>query len=268
MLTQTFCHIPRMTLAKERALWEKGIHSWESCHGHAKDGGFLAASRLHLERSDPSFFARTLKSDQHWRLFREFRAQAAYLDIETTGLSKQHDHITSIALYDGETVRTYVHGRNLEQFKHDVSSYKLLVTFNGKCFDAPFIKATLGVDLPEAHIDLRYVMKRLGYAGGLKNVERALGIDRGALRDVDGFFAVRLWNEYRRRGCERALETLLAYNCADVLNLERLMLHAYNQNLRQTPFAAQLELEAPPAPVSPHKADPEVLERLSPAKPW
>ncbi|MBC7530655.1 MAG: ribonuclease H-like domain-containing protein [Oligoflexus sp.] len=69
-------------------------------------------------------------------------------------------------------------------------------------------------------------MKRLGYAGGLKAIERQIGLDRGDLRSVDGFLAVALWQEYKRRKSETALETLLAYNCADVINLEQMMVMA------------------------------------------
>jgi len=52
--------------------------------------------------------------------------------------------------------------------------------------------------LPGAHIDLRFLLKKLGYAGGLKRIDKELGINRGADIDgIDGFEAVRLWNEYR-----------------------------------------------------------------------
>jgi len=106
------------------------------------------------------------------------------------------------------------------------------------------------------------VLRSLGYTGGLKKVETKLGLDRGDLRDVDGFFAVLLWDEYRRRGNERALETLLAYNATDVLNLEPLMVIAYNLKLRDTPFHERQLLSEPVTPVVPFRADRGVIERL------
>jgi len=102
----------------------------------------------------------------------------------------------------------------------------------------------------------------LGYRGGLKSCERQLGLDRGELADVDGFFAVLLWQEYKRTGNPRALETLLAYNTLDVLNLVRLMTVAYNLKLRGTPFVGTHELPMPSVPDNPFDADVEVIERI------
>jgi len=42
----------------------------------------------------------------------------------------------------------------------------------------------------QVHIDLRYIMNYLGYKGGLKKCELQLGIDRGLLKEVDGYCAV------------------------------------------------------------------------------
>jgi len=45
-------------------------------------------------------------------LYPEFRGSVAFFDIETTGLSFATDQITTIALYDGNLIRTYVRGQN------------------------------------------------------------------------------------------------------------------------------------------------------------
>ena len=63
-----------------------------------------------------------------------------------------------------------------------------------------FIESYFNIQLNHAHIDLRYILQSLGFRGGLKGCERQLGIDRGDLRDIDGFFAVLLWHEYQRNG--------------------------------------------------------------------
>lgn len=263
MLANTLCHIPRVSLNKERALWDKGVQTWSSYRSLAKDPSFLDDCEHHLEQRNPLFFAENLKSDQHWRLFGDFQNSVAYVDIETTGLDKSYDQITTIALYDGDEVKTYVNGRNLEAFKSDIQDYKLLITFNGKTFDVPFIERFFGIELPQAHIDLRYVMKRLGYAGGLKEIERRIGIERGDLRSVDGFFAVTLWHEYKKRKNEAALETLLAYNCADVVNLEHLMVLAYNLNVKETPFGHERQLQMPKPAKIPFKADMKLVNRYA-----
>ena len=89
--------------------------------------------------------------------------------------------ITTIAVYDGSSIFTYVQGQNLPEFKEDIQRYKVLVTYNGKCFDIPFLERYFGIKLNQVHIDLRYVLRSLGYAGGLKGCERKAGIDRGDL---------------------------------------------------------------------------------------
>jgi len=69
------------------------------------------------------------------------------------GLDRVANEITTIALYDGKTIRWYVNGQNLEQFAQDIQDYALLVTYNGKSFDVPFIESYLGVRLDLGHID-------------------------------------------------------------------------------------------------------------------
>jgi hypothetical protein len=272
MLEKTFCHIPGISARAEHGLWRDGITSWKRFP--AEGGPFFSGKKngnvaLHLDESrrrlagnDSGYFSAALPSREHWRLFSAFAGSIAYLDIETTGLSRDHDAITTIALYDGRTIRHYVQGENLEAFAADIRNYQLLVTYNGKCFDLPFIETALGISLPMAHIDLRYVLASLGMRGGLKGCEREIGLSRGDLDGVDGLFAVRLWHDYRRRGERRTLETLLAYNIEDVINLELLMVHAYNRKLAETPFAAELRIAVPAPARNPFRADPEVLARL------
>jgi uncharacterized protein YprB with RNaseH-like and TPR domain len=60
-------------------------------------------------------------------------------------------------------------------------------------------------------------------------------MDRGDLNDIDGFFAVLLWDEYQRTGDQQALDTLLAYNIQDTVTLENLVVTAYNMKLKDTP---------------------------------
>ena len=275
MMRNTFCHVPGIGARKERSLWAAGIHSWDICvravaaathSAHVNStliAEHLTRSMLEFDRNNPQYFAALLPHEQHWRLFGEFRHSAAFLDIETTGLGTGQEMITTIALYDGQRIRHYVHGQNLDQFIADVQEYTLLVTYNGKCFDIPFIEKYFGTALPQAQIDLRYVLRALGYKGGLKRCEAALGIDRHDLAGVDGYIAVLLWREFAQRGNQRALETLLAYNIADATNLERLMVTAYNLNLAQTPFLAAHKLALPQPPEAPFRADSHTLARIA-----
>jgi len=274
MLCNTFCHIPGIGLQSEQRIWASGIHGWKDLLENTSARPPFSRNRMrslqkHVEQSFEEleqgrlhYFAELLPGAHHWRLFAQFRHSIAYLDIETTGMGDFNDHITTIALYDGKSIFHFVNGENLGEFHDRITNYELLVTYNGKCFDLPFIRKSLGIPMDQAHIDLRYVLAGLGYRGGLKGCEKQLGIDRAELDGVDGFFAVLLWRDYLRNNNQRALETLLAYNIEDVVNLERLMILAYNLKLQDTPFTASHKL-APPEPAQvPFQADTEVIERI------
>ena len=185
-----------------------------------------------------------------------------YLDIETTGLDRHYHSITTITLYDGHEIKTYVHGQNLEDFIAEIYKFKVIVTYNGKTFNIPFIESFFNTRLNHAQIDLRYVFYNLGYRGGLKGCERQLGTDRGDLRDVDGFFAVLLWDEFLKTGDQKALDTLLAYNVQDTVTLENLMVTTYNMKIGQTPFYNTHLIEEPTLPVNPYSADLATVDRI------
>jgi uncharacterized protein YprB with RNaseH-like and TPR domain len=201
-----------------------------------------------------------LPNKLHWRLFDEYKTSTVYLDIETTGLNYS-DEITTCVLYDGKNIRYYVNGQNLDDLVADLKPYKTIITYNGKCFDVPFIEKYFDVKLPQAHIDLRYVLASLGYSGGLKGCERQFGMSRSELEGVDGFFAVLLWQEYKK-GKKIALDTLLAYNAEDVVNLEYLMHQAYNQKLKITSLAAIQPLEIPKKPKIHFSPDSKLIKNL------
>jgi len=112
------------------------------------------------------------------------------------------------------------------------------------------------------HIDLRYVLRSVGFSGGLKGCKIQAGIDRGELAGLDGYDAVLLWNDYERTGNQKALETLLAYNSQDIISLEALMVLAYNLKLKDTPFSGTHQLPAPEVPEISFKGDPETIERI------
>jgi uncharacterized protein YprB with RNaseH-like and TPR domain len=118
----------------------------------------------------------------------------------------------------------FVKGDNLEEFPEAVSRSEILVTFFGTGFDLPFLRRAFRMEFPQLHIDLCPLLKRLGYQGGLKRVEAALGLERSAdTTGLDGMDAVRLWRQYQTYGSEKSLQTLLDYNAEDVVNMERLL---------------------------------------------
>lgn len=273
MIQSSFCHLDGVGGASEQRFWDAGLFSWDDAlnakalpvRKPSPDGlrQLLDESRTRLQARDAAWFGSRMPANQQWRLLPDFMDSVACVDIETTGLSWPQAHITTIALYDGVTVKTYVHGDNLESFADDIRKYELLITFNGKCFDVPFIERSFDITLTCGHIDLRYVFKALGISGGLKKVEKVLGIDRGDLSGVDGFLAVLLWRHYKRTKDPRALETLLAYNVEDVLNLLPLAIWAFNEHIAATPFATRKRLENHAVVENPFAASREILYTIT-----
>lgn len=247
MLKQTFQHIHGIGEKTEKRVWREGIISWETFLNENQRTTLpqwqrdlacweLDASLRALERRDASYFTERLTPSLHWRLYSEFGQRIAYLDIETTGERSGESTITVIGLYDGVAPRVYVQGRNLLQFLEDIEEFTLLVTYNGKQFDLPVLRQELGAPLKQAHIDLRYPLAALGYKGGLKKIERTVGLEReGPLALLDGWCAVWLWR-YHQQGVPGALETLLRYNLEDVVHLPALLALVYNTRLQQAAF--------------------------------
>lgn len=151
---------------------------------------------------------------------------SAYLDIETTGLSPLDSKLTVVGIYRENSIDSGV----TQLVGDEISSSGLLramenvarlYTYNGSRFDLPFIKAKLDVDLTECcpHEDLMYACWKRNLKGGLKSVERQLGIER-ELTDIDGWMAVQLWYDYQNNGDRDSLARLLKYNEEDVVNLK------------------------------------------------
>ena len=241
MIQNSFIHFPGIGVKSERLLWKEGILSWGDFINKAtqlqsrldknKILYYIKTSLNKLNENEVIFFYNNLPSSEEWRLFKEFQNHCLYLDIETNGGDSFSGFITTIATFDGDDIKYYVNGENLDDFVTDVLDYKILITYNGKTFDIPFIENYFNIQLNHAQIDLRYTLASLGFRGGLKNCEQQLGLKRYGFEGVDGYFAIHLWNDYYYNANQKALETLLAYNIEDCINLERLMQISYNQKI-------------------------------------
>jgi len=238
LLEHTFIHIPGIGEKTEQHLWRNGIHTWndflrtkKSPLSSARDSFVRQNLEVSLEnRNNISFFLDKLSPADIWRLFDRFKEKAVYLDIETSGLYQGVDEITVIGLYDGTTTKTFVQGINLVEFESEMDTYELIITFNGAQFDLPFIRRQFpNIFLPPAHIDLRFFLKKLGYSGGLKAIEKSFGLHRASAIDgMDGYEAVLLWKAYQW-GDESALNRLIQYNTADIVHLKPLMEEGYEK---------------------------------------
>jgi uncharacterized protein YprB with RNaseH-like and TPR domain len=144
-----------------------------------------------------------------------------FLDIETTGLSRYYDEITIVGYQIDSHYRVFIAGDDPAHLLATIKQASTLVTFNGTLFDIPFLKknfdrADSPLKFPEAHIDLRYAVRRVGLSGGQKVIEGQLGLGfRAGIEDLDGGTAVFLWHCYLR-GDFGALRRLIRYNQADI----------------------------------------------------
>lgn len=239
MLEQTFVHIPGISAIDERRLWSQGCRHWDDFLAEPErfDCGaidratvieVLERSRIALVEGRAAFFRYGLGTAEAWRALPDFRRRCVYLDIETDG-GTAGKSITMIGLYDGEEFRCLIRGRDLEGFPEIIARYGMIVTFFGTGFDIPMIlKRFPGLKLDQLHLDLCPTLRKLGYRGGLKKIERQLGICRVEEADgLDGMDAIRLWKRYSILNEESALETLISYNREDVVNMARLAEVAY-----------------------------------------
>jgi len=252
MLRHTFQHIPGLGARRKGALWQRGIRTWDDLLAAPQRSGLPAPvlrdaqaiieqSQEALRQENIYFFAQLLPVREHWRLYGAFAHLTAYLDIETGPLGSGRQGITVIGLLGAQEFRSFVYGDNLHSFEEYLRRYHLLVTFNGKTFDLPFIERDLGIPIYQAQIDMRVFLGYLGYRGGLKRIERQWGIIRDEeIAGLTGFDAVLLWARYRH-GDPAALQRLIAYNRADVVNLEILLKRGYELACKQLWAAARVE---------------------------
>ena len=230
MLTESFVFLPGIGELTEQKLWLRGVHDWSTFLSAVKIKGLSRARKetydklLHeahqkLYQENAGYFYQLLPFTHQWRLYENFKSDAVFLDIETSGY---YGNVIMVGLFDGVEVKTFVRGINLDRrlLENELRKYKLLVTFNGASFDLPVIKRYFGLDVPLPHVDLRFVCQRLNLGGGLKAVERRLGIKRRP--EVEGLLgcdAPNLWRLWRYTGNKEYLERLALYNEEDIVNL-------------------------------------------------
>jgi uncharacterized protein YprB with RNaseH-like and TPR domain len=235
LIDRSFIMLKGLGPTRERRLWDDGILDWDAflaakdLKGIGKErkryyDGMAGAIKSHIERQDVRFLARHLPHGEHWRLYGMAAPRAAFIDIETDGLS-HHSLMTVVGIMVGERLHTFVRGRNMTRsaIGKCLWGIRMLVTFNGSSFDLPFIEREFPGLLPlrtVPHMDLRYVAKRVDLCGGLKAIEARLGVRREAeVQMLAGHDAVRLWKIWERKGHKRALELLVDYNREDVKNM-------------------------------------------------
>ncbi|MFC1558035.1 ribonuclease H-like domain-containing protein [candidate division KSB1 bacterium] len=248
LLECSYIHIPGIQDKTEVRIWEMGILSWDDMEDRFSDNdlpfkntdvvkSYIGGSKSALEKGNIRFFKENFPKREYWRFYPAFKDKTLFLDIETNGLSKEDCEITVIGtLYQG-TFRSFVSGVNLQEIVPLLEESRLIVTYNGDQFDIPFLEKAFSMDnIPYVSLDLRWILKRLGYSGGLKSIEEQLDIKRpDYLKGVSGHSAVMLWEEYKSKKLN-ALNILRRYCLEDVKNLIILLHIAYNKLLIESEF--------------------------------
>lgn len=213
---------------RERRLWERGVTDWDALQWSLRSKG---AGRLEKEicdaedryrAGDASYFYDALAPAERWRMLEAFSDCFAFIDVELDGWGR-YSRPTMVGILRGGRYRCLVRGVNLnrEELSKALEGAGVAVTFNGRRHDMHYISTMLGHPAPWLRtIDLRHIARQAGFPGGLKEVERATGVER--LRHVELGAAgqsVRLWHLWSRKGSRGARRLLEEYNREDTCNM-------------------------------------------------
>jgi uncharacterized protein YprB with RNaseH-like and TPR domain/predicted nuclease with RNAse H fold/dephospho-CoA kinase len=247
MLKSTFQHLKGIGAKREQDLWRSGIASWEDFeytknlqlsmfngNGDTSENSIFCLSRKAFDEKRVEFFANLLPRYEYYRIALSFPLDTIFLDIETTGLSLYYDSITVVGWSIGTEYHVYVRGKDDYFLRKALSESKVIVTFNGSFFDLPFLRKEFpDLKLPAAHIDLRFLARRVGLSGGQKAIEKQLGVERPVpLLNLEGETAPLLWYRYLRGDLD-SLRLLISYNHADVHGMKSIFDAAVNRLMQK-----------------------------------
>ena len=166
--------------------------------------------------------------------------RALYLDTETTGLSGGTGTVPfllGLGFFDPDAGTFVVEQVLLRKFAHEpamvehvrarLEAASVIVTFNGKSFDMPLLRARATMSrlppLPERpHLDLLHVARRihkhrLASCALAKLEDHILG--RARVGDVAGADIGAIYHHYVRTGDIAALEKVVEHNSLDVVSM-------------------------------------------------
>ncbi|WP_141735744.1 ribonuclease H-like domain-containing protein [Oligoflexus tunisiensis] len=274
LLRRTFVHLKGVGPRSERHLWRIGITDWEQLLDRAPQ--LFKAKRLDdvrhslelslaaWERGDLYYFDRALPGHERWRLIPGGFSDLAYFDIEATngGMPPAAESTAIAFFFRGALHQEYEYHRKRDLLIWILDEAALLCTYNGAAYDLPFLSAEFGLTMEKAHIDLCPWLRRQGFKGGLKAIQKTSShLHQRSSMDLDGYDAVRLWRLHEEAE-PGALETLLTYNAEDVLILEPLLVDAYNREVDLHPELDLPKMKSTLLPPLRTRIDPRIYQLL------
>ncbi len=162
-----------------------------------------------------------------------------FMDLETTGLSNLPVFLVGVMAWEGDSlvVRQYFARRYSEEpaitaaFRREAQSRRLIVTFNGKSFDMPFLRnraATHGIpyEINLPHLDLLHESRR-AWSRQLPNCKlqtlEASICRRRRVGDTPGSEIPGIYHAFVRTGDARRIAGVLKHNMLDLLTLAELL---------------------------------------------
>jgi uncharacterized protein YprB with RNaseH-like and TPR domain len=164
---------------------------------------------------------------------------ALFLDLETGGLASSPVFLAGTMHWNGEdfVLRQYFarhYGEEaalLRALAQQVAGFQALVTYNGKSYDAPFLRARalihrVPIALPALHVDLLHAARRR-WRGTFENC-RLQTLERHVCRrwrtgDVPGEEVPGLYHDYVRSGDAYRLVPVFHHNLLDVFTMAEVL---------------------------------------------
>lgn len=163
------------------------------------------------------------------------------LDIETTGLNPSRNKFILGGLYnfhDKIMHQFFAESREeesqtLKEFVNEISKLDMVITYNGKHFDMPFLNKRLNAfEMSKCNpynLDLYLILnghspiKKFVPNLKQKTIENYMGLWQNRADEISGGESVQLYNDYEKTGDSQLEEKILLHNSDDVLQLSRLV---------------------------------------------
>ncbi len=236
MITENFLHFKGIGPKTAATIKKAGFNTWQDildnptglpCSTNVQDNLYSQAhgSLKMLENNDIEKLVKAFSTSEQWRILNHYQDDVSYFDIETSGLSRYDAKITVIACLHKGKMHTFFRDDNLPEFLDLLEEVTLLTSFNGNCFDIPFVLESFHIpEMPCPHIDLRWVCYHANLRGPLKQIEKECGFSRGDdVEGIDGFEAVNLWHRWFLHKDQEAKDLLIEYCQADVFTLKEVL---------------------------------------------